>query len=117
LCGICCCTGPFVSKSDTHETGTKNVSCDRAAGITQRELGLRSGIAFTTWSKIENGHLSPIYEKMVALADALGAGIAELFSGGDGAVANGRRGACRLGQCLLHSTTQYDDELLCPEAR
>ena len=100
------------------QTATLAVALRRlrtAAGMTLRELGLRSGIAFTTLSKIENGHLSPTYEKIMALADALGADVAELFSGNEGAVANGRRGVCRRGQGLLHSTTQYDYELLCPD--
>jgi transcriptional regulator with XRE-family HTH domain len=86
-----------------------------ASGMTLRELGLRSGIATSTLSKIENGHLSPTYEKIVALANALDADVAELFATGVHAIANGRRGVCRNGEGVLHSTPQYDYELLCAD--
>lgn len=86
-----------------------------AAGLTLKDLGERSGIATSTLSKIENGHLSPTYEKIVALADALGADIAELFGRGDSPAASGRRGVCRKGDGIKHATEQYVYEMLCSD--
>jgi len=87
-----------------------------AAQLTLKELGVRSGIAASTLSKIENGQLSPTYEKIVLLADGLGVDVAELFSGEhSAAVATGRRAICRQGEGVVHVTPQYEYEMLCAD--
>jgi len=86
------------------------------AQLTLKELGLRSGIAPSTLSKIENGQLSPTYEKIVMLASGLGVDVAELFGSGQAnSAAIGRRSVCRKGQGVRHSTEQYDYEMLCTD--
>lgn len=86
------------------------------AQLTLKELGARSGIAASTLSKIENGQLSPTYEKIVLLADGLGVDVAELFSREHGpTLATGRRAICRQGEGVVHVTPQYEYEMLCAD--
>ena len=42
------------------------------AGVSQRQLAIRTGIAAPAISRIENGHESPSFERFVALLQALG---------------------------------------------
>jgi transcriptional regulator with XRE-family HTH domain len=86
------------------------------ARLTLKELSARSGIAASTLSKIENGQLSPTYEKIVLLADGLGVDVAELFGREhSGTVATGRRAICRRGEGAVHKTPQYEYEMLCAD--
>ncbi|MBK7472728.1 MAG: helix-turn-helix transcriptional regulator [Betaproteobacteria bacterium] len=86
------------------------------ARLTLKELSARSGIAASTLSKIENGQLSPTYEKIVLLADGLGVDVAELFDReSSGTVATGRRAICRRGEGVVHKTRQYEYEMVCAD--
>ena len=42
------------------------------AGVSQRRLAIRTGIAAPAISRIENGHESPSFERFAALLEALG---------------------------------------------
>ena len=44
----------------------------RRAGVSQRRLGIRTGIAAPAISRIENGHESPSFERFAVLLEALG---------------------------------------------
>lgn len=44
----------------------------RRAGVSQRRLAIRTGIAAPSISRIENGHESPSYERFAACLRALG---------------------------------------------
>jgi transcriptional regulator with XRE-family HTH domain len=44
----------------------------RRAGVSQRRLAIRTGIAAPSISRIENGHESPSFERFAALLQALG---------------------------------------------
>jgi transcriptional regulator with XRE-family HTH domain len=44
----------------------------REAGISQRQLGIRTGVAAPAISRIENGHESPSFERFTAFMTALG---------------------------------------------
>lgn len=51
----------------------------KSAGLTLRELSLRSGVTLPTLSKMELGQVSISYEKFAAVARALDVDIARLF--------------------------------------
>jgi transcriptional regulator with XRE-family HTH domain len=44
----------------------------RRAGVSQRQLAIRTGIAAPAISRIENGHESPSFERFTTLMGALG---------------------------------------------
>lgn len=85
------------------------------AMLTLQDLSLRSGISASALSKIENGQLSPTYEKIVALADGLEVDVSELFSSRGPSSATGRRGVTRKNAGVHHVTPQYEYELLCAD--
>lgn len=84
----------------------------RDAGLTLQQLSKRSGISVSTLSKIENGQLSPTYEKIAALARGLDINVGELFSAAPKPTPLGRRSVTRSGQGLRHDTRQYVYEIL-----
>lgn len=86
-----------------------------AAGMTLQELSARSGVSQSALSKIENGQLSPTYEKILALSKGLGVDVAELFSDSGAGAPVGRRGVTLKGFGVVHSSPQYDYEILCPD--
>lgn len=57
----------------------------RRAGLSQRELARRSGVAQPTVSRIEAGRMSPTFDTLNALAAACGMEISVLERGGGGA--------------------------------
>lgn len=83
------------------------------AGLTLQQLSRQSGISQSALSKIENGQLSPTYEKIMALANGLQIEVAELFAETRPGAPIGRRAITRKGQGVVHSSPQYDYELLC----
>lgn len=85
------------------------------AQLTLQELSHLSGISQSALSKIENGQLSPTYEKIVSLAHGLNVDVAELFSRSSAGAASGRRGITRKGDGVVHVTPQYDYEVLCTD--
>lgn len=100
--------------SATKVLARKTRDLRKAAGLTLQQLSARSGISQSALSKIENGQLSPTYEKILALAKGLGIDVAELFSESTSAPI-GRRGVTRKGQGVVHSSAQYDYEVLCAD--
>ena len=86
-----------------------------AAGLTLQELSDSSGVSQSALSKIENGQLSPTYEKILALAKGLGVDVAELFNDSPVGTPVGRRGVTLRGRGVVHSSPQYDYEMLCAD--
>ncbi|MGO3741480.1 helix-turn-helix domain-containing protein [Kerstersia sp.] len=89
-------------------------SLRRAARLTLQQLSDRSGISISALSKIENGQLSPTYEKIAALANGLAVNVSELFSAEHDGPAGcpGRRSVTRRGQGVIHNAPQYVYEIL-----
>jgi transcriptional regulator with XRE-family HTH domain len=85
------------------------------AGLTLKELSLRSGISISALSKIENGQLSPTYEKIVDLARGLGVDIATLFADDASSGVTGRRSITRKGEGIVYETGNYTYQLLCAD--
>ncbi|WP_244313384.1 helix-turn-helix domain-containing protein [Streptomyces zinciresistens] len=46
--------------------------------MSQRQLCERTGIDVATYSRIENGHASPLLDTLIRIADAIGVELAEL---------------------------------------
>lgn len=78
-----------------------------AAQLTLQQLSERSGVSVSTLSKIENGQLSPTYEKIAALASGLGVEVGELFGQFPKQTPLGRRSITRAGGGAVHETDQY----------
>lgn len=84
----------------------------RQTQLTLQQLSQRSGISTSTLSKIENGQLSPTYEKIAALAKGLSVDVGELFTPLQNSGSRTRRSVWRQGQGVLHATSQYAYEML-----
>ncbi|ARR52332.1 XRE family transcriptional regulator [Rhizorhabdus wittichii DC-6] len=80
-------------------------------GLSLRELAARTGLPFSTLSKLENGKMGMTYDRLVLLAQALGVEIGKLFSTAApdeparGAV--GRRSIIRAGEWPESSSERY----------
>ncbi|WP_274571040.1 helix-turn-helix domain-containing protein [Neisseria leonii] len=79
----------------------------RRAQLTLKQLSLRSGISVSTLSKIENGRLSPTYEKIAALAYGLSVDVGELFRLPGHETHLGRRSISSSATSLVHDTRPY----------
>jgi transcriptional regulator with XRE-family HTH domain len=86
-----------------------------SAGLTLQELSLKSGLAFSTISKVEKSQISPSYENILRLADGLNVDVTKLFSDMSVSMTTGRRTVTRAGQGVAHATPQYDYEMLCTD--
>ena len=84
-------------------------------GLTLRDMVDSTGLSASTISKIENGHLSVTFDKLVALADALDVSASQLLSRTDDITPNGRRSITRAGQGEVYSTPQYTYHMLCAD--
>lgn len=84
----------------------------RTADLTLQQLSQRCGISASALSKIENGQLSPTYEKIAALALGLDVEVGELFSPATKIAPAGRRSVTRRNQGVAHRTDQYSYEML-----
>jgi transcriptional regulator with XRE-family HTH domain len=84
-------------------------------GLTQEDLGRRTGVATSTISKVENNQLSPTFETLLKLAEGLEIDIAELLAVGDRHDRRTRRAITSKGQGEIHETPHYTYELLCTE--
>ena len=51
------------------------------AGLTQRQLAAATGLALTTVSRIERGHVSPTLASLERIATAMGTTIAAITTG------------------------------------
>ncbi|MGB0360353.1 MAG: helix-turn-helix domain-containing protein [Endozoicomonas sp.] len=84
--------------------------------LTLEEASVRTGLARSTLSKIENEQISPTFAAVTKLVDGLRINFPQLFaptlqvSG-----AGGRRDITRIGEGKIHPTTTYEHELLATE--
>ena len=63
--------------------GTRVMQIRNQKGVSQRQLSLRSGIAGSYLSRIENRHLEPRPKTLRKIAEALGVPLAEFFQDRD----------------------------------
>ncbi|WP_321905563.1 helix-turn-helix domain-containing protein [Paraburkholderia tropica] len=82
------------------------------ARLTLLQLSERTAISVSTLSKIENGQLSPTYEKIAALAIGLDVNVSDLFNEAPKPVPLGRRSITSAGGGVVHETDQYVYEVL-----
>lgn len=87
-------------------------SLRKAGRLTLKQLSELSGISASTLSKIENGQLSPTYEKIAALARALRVDAGNLFDAGTRSAPLGRRSISRKGEGVPYQNEQYAYEAL-----
>lgn len=102
-------------KRASHTIATTLRDMRRSAGLTLMDLAASSGLAASTLSKIENGQMSPTYDTLLALSHGLRVDIADLVSGRRGQSVIGRKAVTRKGEGIVHSTPQYDYEMLCTD--
>ncbi len=89
-------------------------------GLTLKQMSERTGIAFSTLSKVEHDRLTLTYDKLQTISDRLGVRMSELFAEPEGAaqaVANSRRSVATLGSALCVTTPNYDYYYFSPELR
>ena len=88
-------------------------------GLSLRDLAARTGLPFSTLSKLENGKMGMSYDKLVLLAQALGVEIGKLFSTDPSDIparqATGRRSVIRAGQWPASSSERYRHYYLAAE--
>lgn len=84
-------------------------------GLTMQQLAERAGLAVSTISKVEQGHLSPTYENILRLAEGLDVDVAELFNASPFRMTSGRRSVTRAGQGDRLNSEQYDYQMLCAD--
>ncbi|BBD98787.1 XRE family transcriptional regulator [Sphingobium amiense] len=88
-------------------------------GLSLRDLAVRTGLPFSTLSKLENGKMGMSYDKLVLLAQALGVEIGKLFSSAPLAPpprqAVGRRSVTRAGKWPESSSERYRHHYLAAE--
>lgn len=102
------------------QLGTRIRRLRRERGLSLAELGARARIATSTLSKVENGHLSLAYDRLLAIAQAFGVPISELFATTQPAprlVVTARRSLARLGSGVVADTPRYAYRYLCPDIR
>lgn len=79
-------------------------------GLSLRALSSRTGMPYSTLSKIENGKMRLTYDKLIKLAQGLGIDLQELVSGAAPTAitpAVGRRSVSRAGEELLAESERY----------
>ena len=82
---------------------------------TLEQTSKASGVAASTLSKIENGHMSPTYDILLKLAKGLDMDLAELFTATQEHMGSGRLAITRNGEGKPHATPMYDHLLLCSQ--
>ena len=75
-------------------------------------MALKAGLARSTLSKIENGHMSPTYEALKKLAEGLGISVPQPFTPARRNQINGRMDVTRAGKGTPFATTTYEHVLL-----
>ncbi len=89
-------------------------------GITLKEMSERTGVPFSTLSKVEHDRLTLTYDKLQMISDRLGVRMSELFAepkSEPAAVANSRRSVGTRASALSVTTPNYDYFYLSPELR
>lgn len=89
----------------------------KARSWTQGDLAMRSGIATSTVSKIENSQLSPSFEILLRISEGLGLDINDLVPRSSESETKTRRAVTKHGEGERHETTAYVYELLCADIR
>lgn len=84
----------------------------RRAAMTLQEFSMRTGLATSTLSKIENGQISPTYDSIQRLADGLEIDVTELFLSRQTPLITGRRSVTKSGAGTRHETANYCYEML-----
>lgn len=94
-------------------------SVRKRLGLTLAQLGERTGLAVSTLSKLEMGHMSLSYDKLMLLSKGLGVDMAELLMDAQGARqapgGGGRRVVMRAGEGQPVQTRSYDQLYLASE--
>lgn len=98
-----------------NDTATHPGPAMRAAridqGLTLRDLAARTGLPYSTLSKLENGKMAMTYDKLVRLAQGLGVDLGSLVTGAQPSEqtppAVGRRSVARAGKWLNASSERY----------
>lgn len=89
-------------------------------GLTLKEMSNRTGLPFSTLSKVEHDRLTLTYDKLLMISERLNIRISELFAEPkpeSGAVANSRRSIGTVPAALPVTTPNYDYYYLSPELR
>ena len=89
-------------------------------GLTLKEMSERTGVPFSTLSKVEHDRLTLTYDKLQMISDRLGVRMSELFAepkSEPAAVANSRRSVGTRASALSVTTANYDYHYLSPELR
>ena len=88
-------------------------------GWTLKEMSERTGVPFSTLSKVEHDRLTLTFDKLQMISDRLNIRMSELFAEprSEPAVANSRRSVGTLASALSVTTPNYDYFYLSPELR
>lgn len=109
-------------KSDKPTLGTLLRGLRKRKGWTVKEMSDRSGIPFSTLSKVETGRLTLGYDKLQQLSRCLEIRMSELFAEGEqGSEASSsltaRRSLGHIDRAIRVNTGKYDYRYLCTELR
>jgi transcriptional regulator with XRE-family HTH domain len=89
-------------------------------GLTLRDMSERSGLPFSTLSKVEHDRLTLTYDKLLMVSERLNIRMSDLFAepvAQPHPVANSRRSIATTANALTVSTPNYDYHYLAPELR
>jgi transcriptional regulator with XRE-family HTH domain len=89
-------------------------------GLTLKDMSERTGIPFSTLSKVEHDRLTLTYDKLQMISERLNVPLSELFAEAGAeqkAQANGRRSIGTLDSALRVATPNHEYFYLCPELR
>ena len=89
----------------------------KARGWTLEQAAKQAGLARSTLSKIENGHMSPTYDALRKLAVGLAIPVPQLFTPPSRERAGGRMTFTRAGEGAHQPTATYEHELLAESLR
>ena len=84
----------------------------KARDWTLEQAAAEAGLARSTFSKIENGQMSPTYDALKKLATGLGISIPQLFTPPQDAKVNGRLCMTKAGEGVAQATVTYEHDLL-----
>lgn len=109
-------------KSDEPTLGATLRRLRNRKGWTVKEMSDRSGIPFSTLSKVETGRLTLDYDKLQQLSRCLQVRMSELFAEGEqdsvaSSAPTARRSIGRIDRAIRVNTGKYDYRYLCTELR
>ena len=111
---------PSTSQATTADSPGKRIRALRQRhGLTLSDLSARTGLAVSTLSRIEQGHVSLSYDKLMLLSKGLGVDMAQLLDSAPpssgGSPGPGRRVAQRHGEGQVVDTQCYAQRYLATE--